>query len=650
MTEGQLKLATLFSPFAIKSMELRNRIVMPPMGTIMANADGEMVDRVIDYYAARADGGVGLITMELTDVHPYAHIAMGDRGHPAIYDDKFIPGFRRFTDRIHAAGAKASIQLYHPGRAMFAPDASRPALGPSTLPCPMWRQTTRALTVAEIEELVEAFGEAARRVREAGFDAVDVHGAHGYLIAQFMSAHSNRRADAYGGDLAGRLRFPQQVLMAIRKKVGADFPIIFRYSADERIAGGRILAESVAIAPVLVQAGADCLSISTGTQVSGLTYTVAAMGVPKGLNVEAAAAVRAAVDVPVIVAGKLSDPIMAESVLATGKADLVGIGRGLITDPEWPKKVKEGRWADIRPCISCNQGCINSALTGALFTCLVNPEAGREREMKIEAATQRKRVLVAGGGPAGMEAARVAALRGHTVALYESGSQLGGQFQIASLPPWKQDIALYLRYMERQLQEVGVEVVLNQALTAPKVEEEKPDVVLVATGGRPLVPDIKGVDSDNVVAAWDVLAGTAHVGRHVLVAGGGMTGCETAEFLDEYGKHVTLVEMLPRLAADMAMGPRRLLLDRLRQSQIRILTSTRIVQISAEGVVLEREGTQETMRNIDTIVLALGTQSMNELAGALKDGVREVHVIGDARSPGKAMDAIAVGAEVGRMI
>jgi 2,4-dienoyl-CoA reductase-like NADH-dependent reductase (Old Yellow Enzyme family)/thioredoxin reductase len=648
--EKRLKLPALFSPFKIGSMDLRNRIVMPPMGTIMANAEGEVVDRVIDYYAARAEGGAALITLELTDVHADAHLIAGDRGHVAIYADRFIAGLRRFTDSIHAAGAKASIQLYHPGRAMFATDPSRPPLGPSALACPTVQQMPRELTVAEIVELVEAFAEGARRAQEAGFDAVDVHGAHGYLIAQFMSAHSNRRTDAYGGDVAGRLRFPREVLGAIRNKVGAEFPIIFRYSADERIAGGRTIEESVAIAPLLVEAGADCLSISTGTLQSGLTHTVGAMGVPVALNVEAGAAVKDAVDVPVMVAGKLSDPVVAESVVANGKADLVAIGRGLIADPEWPKKASEGRWDDIRRCISCNQGCINSAVMGAPFACLVNPEAGRESEMALRAAPRSKRVLVAGGGPAGMEAARVAALRGHRVRLYERSDRLGGQFRIAAMPPWKQDISLHIGYMERQLGNVGVEVVLGEELTASEVEDVGPDAVVIATGGRPLAPAIAGVEADNVVTACDVLAGKVATGRRVLVVGSGTTGCETAEFLEEYGRRVTLVEMLPRLASDMAMGPRQLLLERLRQSQIRSLTSTKIVELSGNSVVVERKGAQETLSGIDTIVLAVGVESVNELADAIENVVSEVHVIGDARSPGTAMEAIAAGAEIGRTI
>ncbi len=650
MIEEQMKVERLFSPITIKSMELRNRIVMPPMGIIMANADGEVTDELIDYYTARAAGGAALVTVELTDVHADAHIVMGNRGHPAIYDDRFIRGLRRLTDSIHSAGARASIQLYHPGRAMFATDPSKPPLGPSAIPCPMWRQMPRALTVAEIGELVQAFAEGARRARDAGFDAVDIHGAHGYLIAQFMSAHSNHRIDLYGGDLWGRLRFPIEVLSAIRKKVGPDFPIIFRFSADERISGGRTVEESVTIAPILVSSGADCLSISTGTQVTGLTYTIPPMGLNQGLNIEAASAVKRAVNAAVIVAGKLNNPLMAESVIATGKADLVAIGRGLIADPEWPAKVRTGRWDDIRWCIACNQACTNSALTGAPFTCLVNPEAGNERNMKIKTASQSKRVIIAGGGPAGMESARVATLRGHKVTLYEKNEHLGGQFFLASLIPWKQEISPYLKYMARQLNELGVEVMLGQALTGSIVSDAKPDAVVVATGGRPLLPNIPGIDTRNVVTALDILAGHATTGKRVLVAGGGLVGCEIAEFLHEYGKIVTIVEMLPRLASDEAMGPRTLLLDRLNHSKVAYFTSARVIEITGNGVIVERDGNRDSIGGVDTIVLALGVTSLNELADDVKAIVPEVHVIGDANNPGKALDAIHAGALLGRQL
>ena len=649
MNEQQTILRELFRPVKINRMELKNRIVMPAMTTIMGNADGTVSDKFVEYYSARARGGAALIIAETVDVHPYTHnLPLGDRGFTAIYDDKFIPGLRHFTESIHAAGAKVGVQLQHSGRAMIMLDSSKPPLAPSAIPHP-GGATPRALAVSEIEELTEAFGAAAGRAKAAGFDAVEVHGGHGYLIAQFMSAYSNRRNDRYGGDLMGRLRFPMEVLHSVRSNVGPDFPIIFRFSADERVPGGRGVMESAAIAPHLERAGADCLSITTGMHFT-VYYTVASMGLPKGLNVEAASQVKASVNVPVIVAGRLNDPVLAESVLARGKADLIAIGRGLIADPDLPNKLREGCWDEIRPCIACNQGCIGALSVGFPFSCLVNSEAGHEREMELKPASRPRTVWVAGGGPAGMEAARTAALRGHSVTLYEKDDHLGGQFHTASLPPSKQDISQYLKYMENQLRKAGVKVVLEQPLTAAKLTEAKPDVLVVATGGRPFIPKTPGVEQKNVVTAADVLTGKVSVGQKVLVAGGGLVGCETALFLDALGKNVTIVEMLPELAADLIMVPREALNRQLSETHVTSLTSATVVEFTGDGVIVDRNGRRENLGGMDTVVLAIGTVSVNELASEVKDRVPEIHVIGDAERPLKAMDAIAAGARVGRQI
>lgn len=649
MNGQQSMLRELFRPVKINRMELKNRIVMPAMTTIMGNSDGTVSDKFIEYYTARARGGAALIIAETVDVHPYTHnLPLGDRGFTAIFDDRFIPGLRRFTDSIHTAGAKVCVQLQHSGRAMIMLDPSQPPLAPSAIPHP-GGATPRALTISEIEELVQAFGAAAGRAKAAGFDAVEVHGGHGYLIAQFMSAYSNRRSDRYGSDLMGRLRFPMEVLSSVRKSVGPDFPIIFRLSADERVPGGRGVLESAAMVPYLERAGADCLSITTGMHFT-IYYTVPSMSLPKGLNAEAAAQVKAAINVPVIVAGRLNDPVLAESVLARGQADLIAIGRGLIADPELPNKLREGNWNDIRPCIACNQGCIGALSVGFPFSCLVNPESGHEQEMELKPASQPRKVLVAGGGPAGMEAARTAALRGHNVTLYEKDDHLGGQFYTASLPPSKQDISQYLNYMENQLHKTGVKVVLGQPLTAAKVTEDRPDVLVVATGSRPFVSKLPGVEHKNVVTAADVLTGKAEAGQKVLVAGGGLVGCETALFLDALGKNVTIVEMLPEVAADLITVPREALNRKLSETHVTVLTSATIVEFTSDGVIVERNGHRENLGGMDTIILAMGTVSVNELVNEVKDVVPEIHMIGDAERPSKAMDAIAAGARVGRQI
>jgi len=649
MNDASARAGHLFEPLRIRSMSLANRIVLPPMTTMLANADGTIGERFIEFYAARARGGAGLITSETVDVHPYTHtLSIGDRGFSAIYDDRFLPGLARFAERMHREGAKVSLQLHHTGNAMVQTDPALPPLAPSAIPYP-GGPTPRALAADEIQEIVHAFGRAARRAVEAGFDAVDVHGGHGYLIAQFLSAYFNRRTDDYGGDLTGRLRFAREVLREVRRNVGDETPIIFRMSADERIDGGRGVLESVAIAPPLVEAGADCLSITTGMHFD-LTYTVAGYGVPKGLNVDAAAAVKAAAGVPVIAVGKLNDPLLAESLIAEGKADLVAIGRGLVADADWPNKVRDGQWDEIRPCISCNQGCIGALVSGLPFTCLVNPEAGREWELTLERTAAAKRVWIAGGGPAGLEAARVAALRGHDVTLYERSDALGGQLLLASIPPRKQEIAPYVRYLVQQVKRLGVKIALGEELPPSLRGDAWPDAVVVATGSRPGEPAIPGVGGENVVTAHDVLAGTAQTGARVLVAGGGQVGCETAEFLHEQGKQVTLLEMRPELVPDERVVPRRWRLRNLARTSLRVLTSTRIVEIDGERVAVEREGGREVLAAFDTVVLALGAEPESRLARDLAGKVAEIHVIGDAREPAGALAAIAAGYEVGRRL
>ncbi len=644
--------SALFQPISIGAMELANRIVMPPMTTMLAEANGEVGERFCAFYAARARGGAALLTSETVEVHPYTHnLSIGDRGFTAIYHDRFTPGLARLTERVHSEGAKISVQLHHAGNAMVQIDPSAPPLAPSPIPYPGGAMP-RALSVEEIQELVLAFGAGARRAREAGFDAVDIHGGHGYLIAQFMSAFFNRRSDEYGGDLPGRLRFPLEILREVRRNVGDDFPIIFRFSGDERVADGRSPAESSAIAPHLVAAGASCLSITSGMHFR-LDDVVAGLGRPRGGNVESAATIKSAVDVPVMVAGKLGDPLFAASVVARGEVDLVAIGRALVADPEWPNKVRREQAGSIRPCISCNQGCIGALSVGMLFTCMVNPEAGRELELADEAqsrAERPKRVWVAGGGPAGMEAARVAASRGHEVTLFESSQELGGQFRLASFPPRKQELASYLRYLRGQLMQLAVDIRLGDELTSARVRQQRPDVVVVATGGAPIASDLPGTSRENVCLAVEVLEGRSTVGQRVVVVGGGQVGCETAEHLDKLGRDVTLIEMGPGLAPEELPLPRASVLRSLEERRIRTLTETRLLEVGEDCVVVERDGQRERLARVDSVVLALGVRSRDELARELEGEIEELFVIGDARQPGNAVAAIAAAGEIARKL
>ncbi|WP_286680826.1 FAD-dependent oxidoreductase [Tepidanaerobacter sp. EBM-49] len=631
----------LLKPIRINRMELKNRIVMPPMGTILANEDNSVSERNIEYYAARARGGAALIETEVTEIDSYT----ADPGMLGIYDDRLIPGWEKLAKRIHKEGSKLCVQLHHPGR-QASYQGIKPPKAPSKISCPLCQDIPSVMTEEEIYQAIDNYAQGARRAKEAGLDAVEIHGAHGYLIAQFMSAYSNRRSDKWGGDLEGRMRFAIEIIKAVRKEVGPDFPIIFRYSADERVWGGRKVAESVAIAPMLVEAGADCLSISTGVYDNLFSYLIAPMGVEPGLNVEAAAKIKKAVNVPVIVVGKLNDPYIAESVLENNKADIIAIGRGLICDPELPNKIKDGKIDDIRWCISCNQGCIDKLLmTGGGVSCLMNPEAGREAEIKREKVENPKEVLIAGGGPAGLEAALTASSKGHEVILCEKSGELGGQFLLACVPPGKQEISRGLKYFVTQVEKSNIDVRLNTEVTKDLVKELKPDAVIVATGGKPLIPNIPGIDKENVVTAKDVLEFNKVAGKNVLVIGGGIVGCETTDLLLEYGRKVTIVEMLDDIAKDIGLGPKYFLMDRFFHHGVNIITNSPVKEITQDGAIIETPEGEKTLSGFDTIIIAVGTSPVNELAEAIEGVVDEVYVVGDAKKPRKALEAIAEGYE-----
>jgi len=642
-------LKKILEPIQINSLELKNRLVVPAMGTGFANSDGTVSERFKDYLAARADGGFGLIITEITAISPYGK---GMANQLGIWDDKFIPGFRDLAKAIHAKEAKVAVQLYHPGRQTFSFLTGRPVVAPSAIPCPVCREIPRELTVEEIRELEEQFAEGARRVKEAGIDAVEIHGAHGYLVAQFMSGYANHRSDAYGGDLEGLLRFPIEIVHKIRAKVGASYPIIFRLSGDERVAGGRTIQETKTIIPLLEQAGVNAFHVSTGVYASS-DYITAPMAIPPGYNVSAAGEVKKATSVPVIAVGRINDPRMAEEILKEGQADLVAMGRASLADPELPKKAADGNYQDIRWCIACNQGCIDRLLdleeTG--ISCLVNPSVGKEEEMALTPASQSKKVLVVGGGPGGMEVARVAALRGHEVSLYEKEEKLGGQFKLAAIPPCKQEITKIINYLSIQIKKAGVKIILGKEVTEEIIDELQPEVVVIATGGIPVIPDIPGIEQERVVTAFDVLESKVTPGRSILVIGGGMVGCETADFLGQImGCRVTLLEALPRVAQDVGDTTRHFLLQRLAQRRVRIITSAAVKQLTNDGAILERNGKEETLSGFDTIVLAMGVAPVNELAAKIRDKIKETYVIGDAKQPRKALDAIAEAAEIGRKV
>ena len=627
-------LPLLFAPLKIGRIELKNRIVMLPAATNFAE------EAKIDFYAARARGGVGLIQLPPGTVDPTSDYALA----PSLYDDRFVPVLARLVDAIHSAGTVVSIQLWHGGRQLHVFNTETSVVAPSPIPWSRNAKVPRELSIPEIEELVEKFARAAMNAKRAGVDFVEVHAAHGYLVSEFLSPLSNKRTDRYGGDLGGRTRFAAEIIRRIKEVAGNDFPVSGRINGADNIHPGLTLDDVKAIAPILVDAGLDLISVSAGVYGSYPTI-VPPVDTPHGCNVPLAEGVKSVVKVPVITAGRINDPRLAEEILAAGKADLVGMARALFTDPELPAKAARGEFDEIHKCIACNT-CIDFLDSGPI-RCPVNPMLGRERECEIVPATKKERVVVIGGGPAGLEAARVAARRGHEVTLYEKAPRLGGQWLLAAASPDKQEFMELINYQTRQLAKLGVTVKLGREASPALVRELEPDAVIVATGATPVKLPIPGINLGKVVTAWDVLQGNTRAGNNVLVVGGGNVGLETAYFLAEQGKKVTVIEKLRQVGTDMGNTVQWHLLKKLKEHRVTISRFTELKRVTETGITVHRHGVEEVWSEFDTVVLAVGSQSSNELAAALKGIVKELYIIGDAVEPRRGVDATQEGAEVG---
>ncbi|MBW2151994.1 MAG: FAD-dependent oxidoreductase [Deltaproteobacteria bacterium] len=637
-----MNLDRLFNPISVKGLKLPNRIVMPPMATNYASPEGFVTERQIAYYVERAKGGVGYITVEHTG------ILQQGKASPRmllISTDEHAAYIKQLIDAVHEAGARIFVQINHAGRQTTPAVTGMPIVGPSAvshLPHPPQEMIPRQLSVREIEEIIEAFTTAAHRVKEAGADGVELHMAHGYLICSFLSPFSNKRTDSYGGDLNARARLAVEVLRSVRNRVGEDFPVSCRLSADEYVEGGLKIEETRQIARILENEGADILHVSAANAAS-VYMNHPPYYLPEGVFVPFAEAIKSEVQIPVITVGRIRTPAMADQIIKEGRADLVAMGRALLADPHLPNKAKEGRFEDIIPCISCNK-CI-ATLRKDSVGCSVNPKTGCELTFQISKTNDPKHIWVVGGGPGGLKAAEVAAERGHRVTLFEKKEKLGGRVRVGASPPGKQVLIEFIDYLEGRIKALGVSLETNREFKVQMVDEDRPDAVIVATGALPVFPDLPGVEGSGALTVDEALSGKKMVGDKILVVGGGGTGAEIADFFSEQGKDVTIVEMLETIASDLVIHLQYHLLKRLEDKGVKILTSTKVIELGKGYVQVQDAAGTKRMDGFDTIVLAVGGEvPNNSVYKSLEGKVSELHIIGDAVKPREIIDAVIEGA------
>ncbi len=630
-----MKFNAMFQPLKIGPMEVKNRFVVPPMGNNFANTDGTMSEQSAAYYRARAKGGFGLVTLEATVVHDDAK---GGPRKPCLFSDNTIPSFKKVIDGCHEEGAKVSIQLQNAGPEGNAKNAGAPITAATSIPSDFGRDTPHELTTEEVYKLIEGYGTAAKRAMQAGADAVEIHMAHGYLVSSFLSPRTNTRVDEFGGCFENRLRFSRLIIEEVKKATEGKIAVLARINSADEVPGGLDVHDSAAIAAYLEECGLDAIHVSRAVHIKD-EYMWAPTITHGGFSAELVSEIKRAVSIPVITVGRYTEPQFAELMVREGRCDLVAFGRQSLADPEMPNKAKEGRLEDMTPCIACLQGCVPNMYKGEPIRCLTNPFLGHESE-PVQQAEKAKKVMVIGGGVGGLCAAFICRERGHEVDLYEQSDILGGNMRLAAYPPGKGDITNMIRSYIHRAQKSGVKIHMNEEMTIDKVKEANPDCVIVATGSRTLILPIEGIEDPAIIHGCDILSGKRAAGKKVLVVGGGMVGCETAEFLGEQHHDVTVIEFRDTVGADVIHEHRVYLMEGFKKYDIQEITSAKVCKFYPDGVEYESpDGSHHEARGFDSVVLSMGYRNYDPMSEEIKKRVPETYVIGDAVRARRALDA-----------
>lgn len=642
----------LFSPIKIGETRIKNRVFMPPISTNLADK-GYVTDALVKHYAARAKGGVGLIVTEVTTVEPTYVYLPGDM---SIADDSFIPGWKKLTDAVHQYGTKILPQLFHPAYMAFPLPGTPRLIAPSFVGPYYAKEAPRPVTVEELHTIIKQFGEAALRVKKAGADGVEIHAAHAHgLLGGFLSPLYNKRTDEYGGDINGRLRLTLEVIREVRKTCGSDFIIDVRISGDEYSDGGLNLNDAIYVSKQLEKAGVDMLHVSGGTTIKRGS-SIPAPGTKMGSHSALSAEIKKYVSIPVATVGRITEPWIAEELIANGKADICMIGRANLCEPEFCNKAQAGKIDEIRPCIGCLR-CLNGIMFGKRVSCTVNPSFEPENEDTLLPADTKKHVLVIGGGPAGMEAAFVAAKRGHHVVLADKQDALGGTVRIAAVPIAKQDLTQLIKYQAHKLEQAGVEVLLNTEITLEAIKEQYADYEIILCGGStPIVPSFM-TEFKDYMTADDVLYGRKFPGRKIVIIGGGSVGCETADYLapilnDRFprNREIILIEMAHEIMANESGPGRSLLVQRMMEKGIQIICDAKVEEVSNDTIQYSKDGVDYQITDADTLVLAMGYRPNVTLQEQLTDAGISYAVLGNCKKLGNIKDAISEGYEYARTL